>query len=286
MWDPLEQYDPLRPNDYSEYKAFKQRDRIERRERLEEERRQGAKRLRSSDLSDSDDSDSDDERPRKTGNDIALLLYHPLNTTRRSIRRGRGPMEGGRGFGPSSRDWCSRSSAPQRNRRGGIPAPTRYVAVYEARNWRRRFQAPPCHVFRLSARSASTWACVQLKRRRRRGGRRSSRPWLHWSRRSRLRPVYHGGRTPGCAFIHSCSNTAAASVHFFINSPSTSPASRCCATADSARHGLQSLCTTHNGASAASCAKSGRPDSGQEECRRRHSGKARCSGILIFVYKS
>ena len=69
-WDPSEMYDPMRPNDYNEYKIFRRKEREERRERLLEERRRAEDRKRfrrDSSYSDSYGSGSEDERPRKTG---------------------------------------------------------------------------------------------------------------------------------------------------------------------------------------------------------------------------
>ncbi|KAI0648299.1 hypothetical protein C8Q79DRAFT_954719 [Trametes meyenii] len=70
VWDPNEVYDPMRPNDYGEFKMWQRKEREERRERLLEERRRGEDRKRyrrSSSYSDSYHSASEDERPRKTG---------------------------------------------------------------------------------------------------------------------------------------------------------------------------------------------------------------------------
>ncbi|KAJ7740688.1 hypothetical protein DFH07DRAFT_64161 [Mycena maculata] len=71
VWDPAEPYDPLRPNDYNEYKVWKMKDRIDRRERIAEERQRAVrKRGRASGggYSDSEGTGSDeDERPKKTG---------------------------------------------------------------------------------------------------------------------------------------------------------------------------------------------------------------------------
>lgn len=68
LWDPNEDYDPARPNDYNEYKAWRQRERAERRQRALEEKRMGAnKRYRSSSFTDSGGSGSEGERPHKAG---------------------------------------------------------------------------------------------------------------------------------------------------------------------------------------------------------------------------
>jgi splicing factor 45 len=68
LWDPNEDYDPARPNDYNEFKLWRQRERAERRQRELEERRMGVnKRYRSSSFTDSAGSGSEGERPHKAG---------------------------------------------------------------------------------------------------------------------------------------------------------------------------------------------------------------------------
>ena len=70
VWNPDEAYDPMRPNDYNEFKIWQRREREERRERILEERRRAEDRKRyrrSSSYSDSYYSGSEDERPRKAG---------------------------------------------------------------------------------------------------------------------------------------------------------------------------------------------------------------------------
>ncbi|KAH7910659.1 hypothetical protein BJ138DRAFT_1126694 [Hygrophoropsis aurantiaca] len=63
VWDPMETYDPLRPNDYNEYKLWKQRERVEKASEL------AAQKKRARDArdrgSDHTESGSDDDRPRK-----------------------------------------------------------------------------------------------------------------------------------------------------------------------------------------------------------------------------
>ncbi|KAF9510636.1 hypothetical protein BS47DRAFT_1373291 [Hydnum rufescens UP504] len=74
-WDPDEQYDPLRPNDYNEYKVYKEKQREERIRAREGQRRlddrKRSRRSRSYSGSSDDYSDDDEDRyparPKKTG---------------------------------------------------------------------------------------------------------------------------------------------------------------------------------------------------------------------------
>ncbi|KAF8520162.1 hypothetical protein BU17DRAFT_46908 [Hysterangium stoloniferum] len=75
VWDPAEQYDPRRPNDYYEYKSFKQKERENERQRLADQRRlEERKRSRHMSSYDSesgsngeDNNDDEPARPRKAG---------------------------------------------------------------------------------------------------------------------------------------------------------------------------------------------------------------------------
>ncbi|KAG0705873.1 hypothetical protein DFH29DRAFT_904070 [Suillus ampliporus] len=65
VWDPLEPYDALKPNDYNEYKIWKQRDRVERASERAAERKRAREALDRG--SDHTGSDSEGERPKKSG---------------------------------------------------------------------------------------------------------------------------------------------------------------------------------------------------------------------------
>ncbi|CAE6363434.1 unnamed protein product [Rhizoctonia solani] len=94
-WDPMEPYDPRAPNDYYEYKAWKQREHEEylarRQEELREESRGRKRSWKDDDHSDESDDASDgsrdydrwQNRPRKTGR------YERSRSTHRSKSRSR-----------------------------------------------------------------------------------------------------------------------------------------------------------------------------------------------------
>ncbi|KAJ7046699.1 hypothetical protein C8F04DRAFT_1217193 [Mycena alexandri] len=93
VWDPTEFYDPLRPNDYNEFKVWKQKDRIDRRERLlEEKRREDRKRgRRSGSGTDSEGTGSDDdERPKKAGRYEETDRWTRTEEERREVEERRG----------------------------------------------------------------------------------------------------------------------------------------------------------------------------------------------------
>jgi splicing factor 45 len=76
-WDPDEMYDPARPNDYGEYKAWRERMKAEARvQRREMEDRKRARRRSDSEYTSESESDRGSERGgwrnRKSGTIIAL----------------------------------------------------------------------------------------------------------------------------------------------------------------------------------------------------------------------
>lgn len=77
VWDPSEKYDPLRPNDYGEYKMWRLRERDERMERARMEMYE-RKRPRRSPSEYSEDEASEDERPRKTGKRLLAQMDHSV----------------------------------------------------------------------------------------------------------------------------------------------------------------------------------------------------------------
>ncbi len=87
VWDPSEPYDLMRPNDYNEYKLWKQKDKIDRRAREADEKERQRKRSRGSDFTDSEEDFSDDDRPRKAGSSpaknqiVTFSTKSQLNTT-------------------------------------------------------------------------------------------------------------------------------------------------------------------------------------------------------------
>ncbi|KIY70001.1 hypothetical protein CYLTODRAFT_371737 [Cylindrobasidium torrendii FP15055 ss-10] len=65
-WDPLEQYDLMRPNDYQEYKLWKQKEKIDRRARAAEEKERARSDYTDSDEYMSEDGNRDDHWSRPT----------------------------------------------------------------------------------------------------------------------------------------------------------------------------------------------------------------------------
>ncbi|KAF8610467.1 hypothetical protein BDV93DRAFT_550281 [Ceratobasidium sp. AG-I] len=99
VWDPLEPYDPRAPNDYYEYKAYKQREREEYLARRQAELREESRGRKRSWKDDGNSEDSDDasedsgeydrwqNRPRKTGRFERSTSSHHSRSRSRSPQR-------------------------------------------------------------------------------------------------------------------------------------------------------------------------------------------------------